>query len=192
MSQITDYLRRLDEALTAVPHGVATEIRAGIAESLEGLPPREAAERIAQLGDPELIARGAAEEVTPVAAPVPSTHTRGYGILAGLVLAFGSIIVPIVGWIIGAALVSYGGLWKRWEKVTAVIVPLTASAVIALSLFPMHAVSGGTAVTGSGPSNPLLPTAYDMAWGTVALLCIVLIPASGLWLIWRLRGRSEQ
>lgn len=47
-----DYLARLDEAMRGLPHGVASDIRGGIAEELDGLDAEATAERIDRLGTP--------------------------------------------------------------------------------------------------------------------------------------------
>src|SRR5690606_29998144 len=98
MTTATDYLAQLDDALRDVPHGIASEIRAGIAEELASLSPDAAEQRIAQLGDPRESAREAMDAggytpsapVAPVLvapampAVVPTTSTRGFAIIAAL------------------------------------------------------------------------------------------------------------
>ena len=130
-----DYLARLDEAMRGLPHGVASDIRGGIAEELDGLDAVATAERIDRLGDPRGIAREAEDEVPtappvvfPAPAPAPSaprtptTATRGFAIAAALTLSFGGIVVPVVGWFVGAVLVSLSPLWRTWEKAVAILV----------------------------------------------------------------------
>src|SRR5690606_11615523 len=97
MTDTSDYLARLDDALRDVPHGVAAEIRAGIAEELMSLSPDAAEARITQLGDPAVIAREAMDAggyVPPAPsalgpAPMPVSRTRGFAIAAALALSFG-------------------------------------------------------------------------------------------------------
>lgn len=203
-----EYLARLDEAMRTVPHGVASEIRAGILEELQGLDADETAARIARLGDPAEIAREARNEtsveapIVPVAptpelpAPRPSTtSTRGFAIVAGLTLSFGGIVVPFVGWFVGAVLVIMSPLWKTWEKVVAIVVPFVAGGLSTLLLSSMVTVSTWESSAGSSgaeslANNPLVPAWYDMIWMGVMGIGVLLIPASGLWLLWRLRGRG--
>lgn len=207
-----EYLARLDEAMRGLPHGVAADIRGGIAEELQGLDASSAAERIAQLGDPVEIAREAQDE-TPaaptfvMAAPVPApeaprpptTSTRGFAITAALTLSFGGIVLPIVGWFVGAVLVSLSTLWKTGEKVVAIAVPfgvflLTAILLTTVQGFSVVSTSGSSSGSGFPPpeANPLLPAWYDLVWLGVIAIGLVLIPASGLWLLWRLRGRAAR
>lgn len=205
-----EYLARLDEAMRGLPHGVASDIRGGIVEELQGLDADATAARIAQLGDPVAIAREAQDEVpaTPtivVAGPVavpptprpPTTSTRGFAIAAALTLSFGGIVLPVVGWFVGAVLVSLSSLWKTGEKVLAIVVPFVVGGLSLLLVSTMVSISawessGSSSGTGEPPvvNNPLLPAWYDLIWMGVIGLGVLLIPVSGLWLLWRLRGRG--
>ncbi|MDF2562660.1 MAG: hypothetical protein K0R99_4106 [Microbacterium sp.] len=206
-----EYLARLDDAMRGLPHGVATDIRGGVVEELTGLDATETAARIARLGDPVAIAREAQDEVPAspnivVAAPVsvapaprPSaTSTRGFAIAAALTLGFGGFLVPVVGWFVGAVLVSISTLWKTWEKVVAIVVPFVFGALslflVQFMSFVEFSSSGSSSGSGTPPddvvNNPLLPS-FGI-WHAVLLLGFLLIPASGLWLLWRLRGRTAR
>lgn len=204
-----DYLARLDEAMRRLPHGVASDIRGGIAEELEGLDADATAERIAQLGDPERIAAEAHREVPadaaysvtpPVSPPMtrrtPATATRGFAITAALTLSFGGFVLPVLGWFVGVALVCASSLWKTWEKVVAIAVPFVFTGVSFLVLstftgFDGGASSGSSTGTGAPPvDNPLMPGLGE--WHILILLGFLLVPASGLWLLWRLRGRAAR
>lgn len=204
-----EYLARLDEAMGGLPHGVASEIRGGIAEELDGLDAVATAERIDRLGDPRGIAREAEDEV-PTAPPVvfpeptpapsaprtPTTATRGFAIAAALTLSFGGIVVPIVGWFVGAVLVSLSAMWRTWEKAVAILVPFVATGLSFLITSTMTGFSTGSAsgssTGGETPEvvNPLVPSFGE--WHLLLLLGFLLVPASGLWLLWRMRGRGAR
>ena len=206
----TEYLARLDEAMRNLPHGVASDIRAGILEELQGLDAEATAARIADLGDPVAIADGAQAEVpsgpTIIGAPAvaappvprpPATSTRGFAIAAALTLSFGGIVVPVLGWFVGAALVSASSLWRTWEKVVAVVVPFVVTGISFLTVSTLTAFSssesgGSSSGTGTPPEvpaiNPLVPGVGE--WHGLILLGFLLVPLSGLWLLWRLRGRA--
>lgn len=206
------YLTRLDEAMRGLPHGVATDIRAGILEELQGLDADAMAARIARLGAPEEIAREAQAELpasSPIAPAVPAsdpslprpatTSTRGFAIAAALTLSFGGIIVPVVGWFVGAVLVSLSSLWKTGEKVVAIVVPFVVSGLSILLISTIATISAwessdSSSGAGTPPPvhNPLLPAWYDMIWVGIVGVGVLLIPASGLWLLWRLRGRTAR
>ena len=205
-----EYLSRLDEAMRGLPYGVAADIRAGIDEELQGLDASATAERIARLGEPAEIARGAQEEAPgaqafatppqPVAPPTPRgpvTATRGFAITAALTLGFGGFLVPVVGWFVGIVLVALSALWKTWEKVVAILVPFVITGLSFLAVSTMTGFSSGASggsSSGTGPEvgavNPLVPGIG--AWHVLILLGFLLIPASGLWLLWRLRGRAAR
>lgn len=203
-----DYLSRLDDTMRNVPHGVAAEIRGGILEELQGLDAEATAARIAQLGDPEVVAREAQVEspappvlrpahptLAPAPRKAPATGIRGFAIAAALTLSFGGIVLPLAGWVVGAVLVCFSTLWRRWEKAVAIVVPLAAatmSILVGMTLWGFTATvqSGSSTGTGEVPApemNPLLPATYDLVWSGLLMIGILLIPASGLWLLWRLR-----
>lgn len=196
-----DFLGQLDAAMTDLPHGVATEIHGGIEEELDGLDADATAARIAQLGDPGTIAREARAEV-PAGAPttvtssgnaarsdtkVPIVDTRGYAIASALVFAFGGFVVPVIGWFVGAVLVSSSTLWRRWEKVLAIVLPFAVAALIALVTW-IGSLLASAGESGEPERNPLVPSPLDL-WHSGVLLVLLLIPVIGGWLLWRLRRR---
>lgn len=204
------YLQRLDAAIARLPHGVAAEIRAGVAEELAGLDEEALTARIGDLGDPVDIAREARQELPAEDVPLvpalpisvaqtkpPATETRGFAIIAALTLSFGGIVLLGVGWVIGAVLVCLSGLWHPWEKAVAILVPLAGAIVLGLVSSTFWVSGDVTAVVSEGSGsqipeavNPLIPAVYDIVMLAVAAIALLLIPASGLWLLWRLRGRT--
>lgn len=190
MTTTADYLARLDDALRDVPHGIAADIRNGIAEELQSFAPDAAAARIAQLGDPAVIAReamdagGYAAAAAPVpvrpapALPVPVTRSRGFAITAALVLSFGGFAVPVAGWVVGIVLVILSTMWRTWEKVVAILAPLVLFGLVLAASIPAWRWVG----------NVLTPT---FGVHSMMIICIVVVvPASGLWLLWRMHGRT--
>lgn len=190
--QRDDFLEQLDVALRDVPHGVAIEIRDGVSEELQGLDAASTAERISQLGDPALIAREAQAEIrTPgvIAADrkEPLPRRRGFAIAAALVFAFGGFVVPVVGWFVGIVMVAESKLWRRWEKLLAILLPLAVAALIAVVMLIGGLISSAGESAGQ-EHNPLIPAPLDL-WHSGILLGIILIPILGGWLLWRLRRR---
>ncbi len=197
MITAAEYLARLDTALRDVPHGIASDIRAGIAEELSSLEPDAAQARIAQLGDPEQIAReamDAAGYVPAVAAPAPParrlplTRTRGFAIAAAIALGGGGFVVPIVGWFAGVVMVLMSAMWRTWEKLVAVLLP-SATFVLMAAVSALSQSWAAAGPEGSGV-NPLMPNLALPGWHATLLIGFVLVPVSGLWLLWRMRGRS--
>lgn len=196
------YLTRLDEAMREVPHGIAADIRRGILEEFDGLDAEGATRLIDRLGEPEVIAAEAMPDaaagapvivVAPPAPRGPVTATRGFAIVAALAIGFGGIVVPVIGWVIGAVLVCLSPLWRTAEKVFAIAMPAVGVVLAWVLVHLIHGPgllgedSGGVHAPGV---NPLIPAAYDLTLSTVLVLLLVVVPASGLWLLWRLRGRE--
>lgn len=195
-----NYLTKLDVAMREIPHGIANEIRAGIIEELEGTDSDTIADRIAQLGDPEAIAREAQAAVAPIPTPsswpqqatatsaIPTFSKRSFAVVAALTLGFGGIVLPAVGWIIGAVLVCFSGFWRTREKVVAIVLPFAGAALsVAVSTVMWAIIDPGNGISGE-TINPLVPATYDVLWSTM-LASLILVPVSGLWLLWKIRDR---
>jgi hypothetical protein len=137
----TVYLARLDAELGRLPEDLHRDIHAGIAEELEGLDAGAAAARIAQLGDPAFIAAEASTEVpadgpgTPAGASAPG---RTFSIVAAVVLVAGSLLVPVLGALLGLVFVTQAQAWTRREKATAWLVRVGA-ALLALTTVALMA-----------------------------------------------------
>ncbi|AVL98031.1 hypothetical protein C6C15_13490 [Microbacterium sp. str. 'China'] len=105
--------------------------------------------------------------------------------------------MPVVGWFVGAVLVSLSAMWRTWEKAVAILVPFVATGLTVLIASTMTGFSTGSA-SGSSTGgetmpevvNPLVPSFGE--WHLLLLLGFLLVPASGLWLLWRMRGRSAR
>ncbi|HWS50863.1 MAG TPA: hypothetical protein VN241_07620 [Microbacterium sp.] len=122
----------------------------------------------------------------------PVMQTRGFAVAAALVLGFGGIVVPAVGWAVGAALVCISPLWRRWEKVAAIVAPLVVLALATAIVGVADAVGSVAGGSDMAPRNPLVPAPWDLFWWNVMAVALVVIPASGLWLLWRLRRRTAR
>lgn len=173
------YLDELEVALVGVPADVARDILDGIQEELSALDPAAAATRIEELGDPMFIAAAArAESITRPTASAsdglstsasPRTESRGYIVFVSLLVAFGGVVVPIAGWVVGLVLMWLSTHWRTWEKWVAT----AAVPTIALLL-------GVVWVTVSG-----LGFAGFVGWHLLILLGVSGTVVVGLWLLWR-------
>ncbi len=190
--------------LTALPPG---EVAARIAEL--GAPEAVAAAALAAAtSDPAMrdtrdTLGTARPAVSEHAAPqLPLSQTRGYAIAAAITFGIGGIVVPLVGWVVGCVLVGTSGLWRRGEKVAAFAAPCVGAAVLCAALWLVRAVNLSSAQSGSSEpltdvvvetatGNPLLPAGYDLVWSGIVILFFGLIPLTALWLVLRLRGRSQ-
>lgn len=128
---------------------------------------------------------------------MPVTRTRGFAIAAALTLSFGGFVIPVAGWVVGVVLVLFSSMWHTVEKAVAIVVPfvlggLSRVAVMTMWRFAGQASGGSPAGPGSAADgvNPLVPAWYDLVFTGAVFVGILLIPASGLWLLWRMRGRT--
>ncbi|WP_040167173.1 DUF1700 domain-containing protein [Microbacterium gorillae] len=201
-SETTRYLEQLDIELRGLPPETAAEIRRGVAEELDGLDPDAAHERMITLGDPAFIAASARGELSDSADATPGrapegVASMGFAATAVIVMSLGGFVVPVLGWIVGVALVWASPRWRRAEKIVATAVPLGAGLLLK-TIVPLLAGLFGTSTryADDAARNPLLPTSYDVLW-TAFLIGWIGLPiaaaAVGVYLVSRLRrspGRS--
>jgi hypothetical protein len=128
---VTGYLDRLRSALAPAPADLRDEIVAGVREELTGLDDAAASARIAQLGDPALIAAEALEGLPAPKGKRPLTYLL---FTVGL-LVIGGYVIPVIGWLIGLVLVIGSNVWTKHEKTVAVAVSAGASALALVLLF---------------------------------------------------------
>lgn len=115
---------------------------------------------------------------------VPSGDPRWYIVVSSLLVAFGGVVVPVLGWAFGIAMVWMSKTWRRWEKWTASLVPVLLGAAIAFTLVAIRNVNRGE-LTGGTSSVP----AFFDAWWFGLLLTLGLNVLAGGWLLWRARRR---
>jgi hypothetical protein len=195
---VSGYLRQLDAAMADLPAEVRADIVGGVREELAGLDAARAAERIEVLGDPAFIAaeaRGAlADEPVAAASVLPTTSPQWYPVVAALVLMIGSIVVPIVGTVVGLVLMWTSRTWTRADKFIATLAPPVLALVFGLAL---NAVTVMTAspIPSSGPGenaiiNPLIPSLPTVFHGAFIALFVLWV-IDGAWLLIRLRRRPR-
>ncbi|WP_166873995.1 hypothetical protein [Salinibacterium sp. ZJ450] len=201
---VRSYVAQLEAALVGVPESVARDIRAGVEEELTGLDAAAAAARIEELGDPAFIAAEARAEAGVADSPVPGTATatqtaaadsaagsdsRGYALVAALLVALGGVVVPVVGWIVGIAMVWMSRTWTLGEKWVATLTgPLSvvvAAGVAATVSLTRDQVGFTDSVE---PGDPIMPTLFDV-WLSSALLLVAVNVVVGIWLLWRAHRR---
>jgi hypothetical protein len=169
---VRSYLAELESALAGVPADVARDILDGVAEELAGLDSAAAATRIEELGDPVFIAAEARAEsrvgvVTTLRAATPTGDPRWYIVVASLLVAIGGIVVPLIGWVLGIAMVWMSKTWARWEKWVATLSPL---------LFLLFVLVGYLARS----------LGSNLTWWHLTILSVFIMPfVTGLWLLWR-------
>lgn len=202
---VRTYLAQLERALAGLPSHVSDEIVAGIREELDGLGAAAAASSIETLGDPEFIAAEARAEAAEPAAgsplvelvETPDREPRWYPVLAALLVAFGGIVILVIGWIVGLALVWFSQTWTRGEKWVATLTPFVAvigaTVIVTLSALwdagssatsPTDPGSGFHAPTSADFVNPVLPSSFDLLWSGTLLFGGINVVV-GIWLLWR-------
>jgi hypothetical protein len=115
-----DYLRRLEHASRTLPSHERRELVAEIRDHLEtGLRPNsteaEVRNFLDELGTPADIVAAARPSRTP-------TRRGAREVLAILFLLVGFFVLPIVGWVVGAALLLSSSLWTARQKLLGLLV----------------------------------------------------------------------
>lgn len=186
---VARYLKELERALADVPKARRREIVAGIAEHIEASIAGSGAESEAevrnvleQVGEPETIA---AETRTDL-----GIERRGGGVLEGFAIAFllvGGILIPMLGWVVGAVLLWVSRVWNTKDKlIGTLLVPGGLGAAVFFWLFvtPSSAtcvIEGEVVRPGGSPSEVPVGTCAaatvgpDIVW-TLLLLVLALVP----------------
>lgn len=183
------YLHELDRELQDLPtnrrHELLDEIREHIGSALEEAPSREEAEVrnvLERLGDPTEIAEEARQRFGIRRAEPGIRET-----LALVLLPIGGVLIPVLGWIVGAILLIGSRVWSTQEKVIGMLLfPGGLLPAVALTLYPAQRCSG-VEINGvvtescSGGISPVL------AWALLAVL--VLVP---IWTTYFLASRMRR
>ncbi|SEC27676.1 hypothetical protein SAMN04489806_3021 [Paramicrobacterium humi] len=101
--------------------------------------------------------------------------------LAALTVGFAGLVMPVIGWLIGLALVFASPRWYRWEKFVALVVPGGLATLVAI------AVAALTRLQTNHPEfvRDALPSPYDVAWVGITMV-LVIGACVGLWLFHRI------
>lgn len=193
---VRSYLSELKSALAGVPREIAKEIEDGVAEELAGLNARDAVARIEELGDPAFIAAEAkassatgsltAEGLQEIPAAfsngakptVATAEARWYIVVASLLVAFGGIVIPVLGWIAGIVMVWMSKTWRTWEKWVGTLLPLVLGGLLLLGSF----VIAGMAQTGASQNGMF----QGLTGWHAAILSVFFSPfIAGMWLLWK-------
>ncbi|MGO3146246.1 MAG: hypothetical protein ACTIJ6_01060 [Leucobacter sp.] len=192
-----EYLAQLDIAIGELPHHLAIDLRSGIIEELSGLDKAQLTQRIAELGTPQQVATAARtahldEEPQPArtAQSREFPESRGFAFTAAIVLGVGGIVLPFIGWVIGATLVSISKLWTTREKAWAIIFTPAAVLFTPLVSFLIRLLTtqNGAASSASGQfslpttveASPLIPATYDLIWSSVLLGGLIVAPLTAV------------
>ena len=181
------YLTSLRHAVRDLPKPIGDEIVAGVREELRGLDDADARSRIAELGDPQFIAASAREEVPP-----KRQDAGWYTVLTIVLIAVGGIIVPVVGWFVGIAMLWWSRTWTLRDKLIGTLV---LPVVLAVSLLVGVLASASTGQEsllsndGGFPTveaiNPLVP--FGFAHSSIIIAFVIAPIISSIYLAVRAR-----
>ena len=113
------YLAEVEEALHDIDAELREEILGGLAEELRGLTPEAVLARIKQMGSPAVIAAEARIQIegqTAVMATDRQVEPAWYSTVGALFITVGGIILPVIGAIIGYAMLWISRDWTRRDK----------------------------------------------------------------------------
>lgn len=168
------YLEELNRALRDLPRGrrreISRDIRAHIDAALADAPaqsPAMLATILDHLGTPAEIAEAARAELPPVE---PRIAARD--VTAIVLLLVGGIVVPLVGWLVGAVLLWTSPAWRAKDKIIATV--LVPGGMLAPVLLGGLAVAYTTTASGPvvcGPVPVPLPSGPPPGGAQVAQNC---------------------
>lgn len=170
--EVTRFLARLDEAAAALPPGrreeLVAEIRDHLRDALSVGAGDEAAlrETLDRLGDPADIVAAEADGAAPAAPAAPPTPVwqngppgqqpwpaprvspwGGLEIAAVLLLTAGTVVVPVVGPLVGLVLAWVSERWTRREKVVATVLTMLPVALLVAGVLALFLVTPTTTST---------------------------------------------
>lgn len=109
--------------------------------------------------------------------------SRAFACAAAIAYGFAGLLVPIVGWFIGLAMVAKSSQWSARQKRVCAAVPMS------LVLIVVAATSFVTALHVEPERHWLvahLPSGYDVAW--IGVVIVMVVSASiGVWLMHSMR-----
>jgi uncharacterized membrane protein len=182
---IGDYLRRLEHAAAHLPPTrraeLVADIRGHIDTALRQEPATgEAAVRnvLDRLGPPEDIVEAAR-------APTPDADRRAGRLeIAALI----GLVIPFIGWGVGAVLVFASRVWSRRDKLIGAVLLLLPIVVLGLGVVAIAGPNGGEESPPPGDTRPVGEKVEDpLDPEPVGLVLFVAGLPSALYLGWRLR-----
>ena len=191
---VTDYLDRLDSELAGLPRigrrEVVDEIEAHIAEARAALAPEDEVgvrNLLERLGDPAEIAADSQDRFG--VRRTPTTTWREIGAL--ILLPFGGLVLPVIGWFAGVILLWASDAWTTRDKLIGTLV-LPGGLFGPFILFFAVGSSGGTTCAARPGESATCSGGAPPAWLGISLAVLLLgapLVADG-YLLWRLRKSS--
>jgi hypothetical protein len=148
---VDDYLRRLEQAAAHMQRARRTELVAEIRGHIEAALREEDAAGEAAVRN-VLDRLGPPEEIVEAADPVPTPAARRVGVLE--IVALIALIVPFVGWLVGAVLVAISAAWSRRDKIIGGLLLVVPIVVLGLG-FMAAGPSGSEESPPLGDAGPV-------------------------------------
>jgi HAAS len=181
---VDEYLRRLERAATHMQRARRAELVAEIRGHIDTALSQEQAAGEAAVRN-VLDRLGPPEDIVDAAEPPPRHGDQRAGKLE--IVALAALIVPVIGWLIGAVLVFASRIWSRRDKLIAAVLLLLPIVVLSLSFVAARPSGnedstppGDTRTVGEKVEDPIEP-------GLEGLVLLVAGLPSALYLGWQLR-----
>jgi hypothetical protein len=146
-SCVRDYLDDLDRALRDLPSGrrreIVADIRSHIDAALADIPtpsPATVQQILDDLGTPETIAAAAFTEMPPT-----QSRWASRDVATVILLLIGGLVLPVIGWLIGAVMLWTSTTWRIKDKVIATL--LVPGGLALIPLLGAFAVAGTAAIS---------------------------------------------
>jgi hypothetical protein len=182
---VDEYLRRLERAATHMQRARRAELVAEIRGHIETALGQEQAASEAAVRN-VLDRLGPPEDIVDAAEP-PSPHgDQRAGTLE--IVALIALIVPVIGWLIGAVLVFASRVWSRRDKLIGALLLLLPIVILSLGFVAAAGSSGSEDSTPPGDTRPVGEKVEDpIDPGFEGLVLFVAGLPSALYLGWQLR-----
>jgi uncharacterized membrane protein len=199
------YLKHLEVELDDLPRArrqeIVDEIAGHIAEARAGLEHETEADVrniLDGLGDPAEIAADARERFdVGTTAPAVPFKPGAVEIGALIMLLVGSVVLPLIGWLIGVILLWTSNAWNVRDKIIGTLFPPGGLGLVIGAMFLSFSAEGGSCVgdvfTGTGQPQPVECTDSGGAsyLGIVALTILLVMPVlTTAYLAYRLRQHT--
>ena len=189
---VDEYMHRLEHAAAHLPRPRRDELLAEIRGHIESALGQEQVQGEAAVRN-VLDRLGSPEDIAEAAEPLPTIKVQRVAILD--IAALIALIVPFLGWLVGAVLVAASKAWSRRDKVMGGLLLLVPIAILSLGIVN----AGPSGIDESPPPDDPGPhpvgekvESPTLAPGPAELLLLVAGLPSALYLGTRLRGREPE
>ena len=182
---IEDYLRRLEHAAAHLPRTRRAELVADIRGHIDAALRQEQAAGEAAVRN-VLDRLGPPEDIVEAAQPPTPEADQRVGKLETAALI--ALLVPFIGWLVGAVLLFASRVWSRRDKLVGAGLLVLPIAILGLSVVAIAGPNGGEESPPPGDTRPVGEKVEDpLDPGPVGLVVFLAGLPSALYLGWRLR-----